>query len=404
MKVALLHSHFGGRSGGGGGVRQMTELAISLRDLGHQPTICVHDFDPENAFTGADDRIEIRGVREGAYEIPVGARQALRQIWREMPALAKAVPNDVDVINAHEFPAIHAGRIAARRLGVPLVWTRNDYTVFEFALIPEETPVPPMSLPQRAVRAIVSLPDARAARTADAIVVLDRRNRRMVRSAYRRDAEIVRSGPAAFFFDAPGRAQAREALEIPSQRFVAQGLGIMLPHRRFEDLIEAIALLGADSTIHARIVGSAHIDPGYAESLSDLADSLGVANRVELIPESVSESDLRLSYAAADAFVFPNSVQTWGLAPLEAIAAGTPAVVSRGAGVHEVLEGRPGVLIVEPLSPQEIADALLAIQTNKDHFDASSTRQWIRDELNNRRYGERMIEIFERVIAQRATS
>src|SRR6476659_4714856 len=126
MKVALLHSHFGGRSGGGGGVRQMTELALSLRDLGHEPTICVHDHDPENAFTGADDGIEIRAVNTGPYSIPVGAQQALRQIWREMPALAKIIPADVDVINAHEFPAIHAGRIAARRLKVPLVWTRND--------------------------------------------------------------------------------------------------------------------------------------------------------------------------------------------------------------------------------------------------------------------------------------
>lgn len=401
MKVALLHSHFGGRSGGGGGVRQMTELALSLKELGHEPTICVHDHDPTNTFTGADSGIEILSVNQGPYAIPVGAKQALRQIWREMPELAKVVPGDVDVINAHEFPAIHAGRIAARKLGVPLVWTRNDYTVFEFALTPEQTPVPPMSLLQRVPRALVSLPDARAARAADAIVVLDNRNKRMVRQCYRREAEIVRSGPAEYFFSPPSREQARAQLGINESDFVAQGVGIMLPHRRFEDLIKAVALTPPESNVKARIVGSDHIDPQYAASLRALVDELDVADRVTLINDSVSESDLLASYAAADVFVFPNSIQTWGLAPLEAIAAGTPAVVSRGAGVHEVLEGKAGVRIVDPFAPEQIAEALTDAARDPQSFDISETREWVRDELNNRRYGEQMAELFTRKIASK---
>lgn len=376
----------------------MTELALSLRELGHEPVICVHDHDPQNAFTGADDGVEIRSVNTGPYSVPVGAKQALRQIWREMPALAKIIPADVDVINAHEFPAIHAGRIASRKLKVPLVWTRNDYTVFEFALIPEQTPVPPMSLLQRAIRAVASLPDARAARAADKIVVLDTRNRGMVKRCYRRDAEIVRSGPAAFFYDAPARAEARTKLGIDQDAFVAQALGIMLPHRRFEDLVEAIALLPDDSPIHARIVGSSHIDPAYAQSIADLVKTRGVEDRVSLITDSISEDDLRNSYAAANAFVFPNSIQTWGLAPLEAIAAGTPAIVSRGAGVHEVLGDQSGVVLVDPFAPQEIADGLEAIRSDPARFEISETRAWVRENLNNQRYGENMAALFERVI------
>ena len=36
------------------------------------------------------------------------------------------MPSDADVVNAHDWPALRAGRIAARRLNVPLVWTRNN--------------------------------------------------------------------------------------------------------------------------------------------------------------------------------------------------------------------------------------------------------------------------------------
>jgi glycosyltransferase involved in cell wall biosynthesis len=376
----------------------MTELALSLKRLGHDPVICVHDHDPEGSFMGADDQIEIRSVRKGPYKIPVGARNALRQIWREMPELAKIVPSDVEVINAHEFPAIHAGRKAAKRLNTPLVWTRNDYTVFEFALIPGETPVAPMSIAARIPRAIVSLPDALAARAADAIVVLDTRNKRMVRQAYRRNAEIVRSGPAEYFFSPPSKQEARELLGIPLHAFVAQGVGIMLPHRRFEDLIRAISLLPAESGVIARIAGSDHIDPVYATSLRQLIDELDVGDRVTLVNRSVSENELLDSYAAADVFVFPNSIQTWGLAPLEAIAAGSPAIVSRGAGVHEVLEGRPGVQIVDPLKPDQLASALAAVAQRPEDFDAADTRKWIRSELNNDRYGESMLELFRRFV------
>ncbi|MGB0871971.1 MAG: glycosyltransferase family 4 protein [Solirubrobacterales bacterium] len=397
MKIALLHTHFGGPAGGGGGVRQMTELARNLADLGHEATVCIHDHDSEDAFTGASEGFEVRSVEQGPYAIPVGARRALKQIWLQMPRLAKIVPADVDVINAHEFPAIHAGRIAARRLGVPLVWTRNDYTVFEFALIPDETPVEPMSILQRSLRAVVSAPDARAARAADSIVVLDQRNRRMVARCYRREAEIIRSGPAPHFYDARSKTDARARLGIPEDDFVVLGVGILMPMRRFDDLIDAVASLGPRSNAKTRIIGSDHIDPTYADHLDQRIAGLGLADRVTLIRGAVSEDQLSDSYAAADLFVFPNSKQTWGLAPLEAIAARTPVVVSRGAGVHEVLEGRAGVQLVDALAPDQLAEAIIRVESDPASFEVESTRDWVRENLNNRTYAENMLELFERV-------
>ena len=119
------------------------------------------------------------------------------------------------------------------------------------------------------------------------------------------------------------------------------------------------------------------------------------ADRVELIQTAVSDADLVAHFAAADAFVFANQRQTWGLAPLEAIAAGTAVVVSRGAGVHEVLDGHQGVQLVDPQSPQQIAGALQRIKDDPAAYDVSETRAWTRKQFSAEAYARRMLELFE---------
>jgi D-inositol-3-phosphate glycosyltransferase len=402
MKIALVHDHVGGQAGGGGGVRQMLELALALRTLGHEAIIACHDFIPGTEYGNASREVEVRCVREGVVE-PFTRRMAeMRRLWIGMPKVARLVPADVDIVNAHETLALRAGRIAAARTGAPLVWTRNDETVYERAVIPDETIFGSRSLPARLVRSLAGVSYRRDARRAQAIVVLDSRNARMVERAYGRKASIVRSGPAERFFSPPERGQARRRLGVSNEVFLAVGVGILYPHRRFEDLIEAIALLPGDADVRACIIGSDHADPAYADRLERLIDERGLRERVELRRQSVSDDYLQQAYAGADVFVFPNQRQTWGLAPLEALAAGTPAIVSSGAGVHEAIEGQAGVAVVPPAAPGAIADALLAIKSRgRDGVDR--TAAWIREEFSNLRYAERMAELY-RPAASRASS
>ena len=113
---------------------------------------------------------------------------------------------------------------------------------------------------------------------------------------------------------------------------------------------------------------------------------------------NVTDDELKDAYTAADVFVFPNQRQTWGLAPLEALACGTPVILSRGAGVHDALEGRPGVMSVPAEAPDAIASALLATIDDHDRRKAvAETRGWIQRELSSEAYARRMTAIYERV-------
>lgn len=403
MKVALLHTHFGGPAGGGGGARQMTELAFSLMDAGHEVVVVCHDHDTSEEFAGVSESgLEVISVRKGEINKAIGPLNALHQMYVEMRRVAKLVPDDVDVINAHATPAIHAGRLAKKRLGVPLVWTRNDYTVFEFALMPEEAPVPPMNLIQRGLRMAVSFGDLLDARASDAIAVLDGRNARMVKRGYRRDAVVIRSGPAAHFFTAPTRAEARKTLNIPGDVFFALGFGVIYEYRRFEDMVEAIAMIDGMPQLYARIVGSAHMHPAYAEKIQNLIDERGLGQTIEMDLRSLSEEELRTLYAAADVYVYPNNLQTWGLSVLESIICGTPVIVSRGAGVHEVLGEQPAAILVDSLDPPAIRDAIVRIAENPASVDTTSSREWIRENLSNKAYGAEMVALFSELIERRS--
>lgn len=393
MKIALLHERVGGRAGGGGGVRQMLELGVNLQELGHDVVVCAHDVDRETVYEGPARQLEVLGVNEG--EGVAGSNKAMLQLLAKgMRSVARLVPDDVDVINAHEWPGLRAGVAASRRLGKPLVWTRNDESFFERAAVPADAQYP-ASGPRRAALAGLGLLDLADARHAREIVVLDRRNARMVQGAYRRPARVIQSGPAPSFYSAPSREEARQALGIAPDRFVVLAFAIFFPHRRFEDVVEAAALLrGEIPNLEVRVVGSDHADSGYADRVEQLVGERDLGDVVDVRRTGVGEEELRNLYAAASAYVFPNVKQTWGLAPLEALACRTPVVVSRGAGVHDVIEGRGGVQIVDERRPDQIADALRTVAGGGAQDGLGETREYVRAELNNRRYAERNAELF----------
>jgi glycosyltransferase involved in cell wall biosynthesis len=398
MHIALVNHHVGGEAGGGGGVRLMLELGTGLAGRGHRVTVACHDFLPSSQFSYASDQLEIRSVRRGTFELPAGNGALARRFWLDMPKVARLVPPDANVVNAHDWLALRPGRIAAGRLSVPLVWTRNNESLWERAIVPQQTITgerPPL---RRAVQAVLTWPDLLDARRASAIAVLSAQQVEMVHRSYRKDALVVPVGPPAHFFDPPDRAAARARLGISDDVFLVVGSGTLVEHRRFEDLVEAMSLLADDPSIHALIAGSDHEDPAYADQLAMQITARDLAARVTLPRRSLSDAELKDTYAAADVFVILSERYAWGLAPLEAIASGTPVILTPGAGVYDVLAGRPGVQVVPAQDPRATADAIRRWRSGDGRQGLESTRAWLREEFAFDNYVARMEQIYADVV------
>jgi len=150
------------------------------------------------------------------------------------------------------------------------------------------------------------------------------------------------------------------------KEFVVLFQGIPIPRRRLEDLVSAISMMeGKESeAVHLYIGGSLDIDHDYVRLLTRMVERLSLNSRVTFLG-SLTEEELAFMYKRCDAFVFPCDNQTWGLAPLEALLFGKPAIVSTGAGVAEVLNDDLAIL-VPPRNPQALRDSISMLIKDED--------------------------------------
>lgn len=131
------------------------------------------------------------------------------------------------------------------------------------------------------------------------------------------------------------------------------GLGTIEPRKNLERLIEAFGRLVAAGEPHAlALVGG----QGWLYGpIYERVQALGLADRVHFLG-FVPDADLPPLYSAAEAFAFPSLYEGFGLPPLEALACGTPTVVSNVSSLPEVVGD--AALQVAPTDVDALAAAL----------------------------------------------
>ncbi len=89
-----------------------------------------------------------------------------------------------------------------------------------------------------------------------------------------------------------------------------------------------------------------------------IIEQLGLQERVHLIGQ-VDEADKPALYSTATALIFPSRYEGFGLPPLEAMACGTPVIISNRSSLPEVV-GAGGVCL-DTDDPDELAQAMARI-------------------------------------------
>jgi glycosyltransferase involved in cell wall biosynthesis len=84
--------------------------------------------------------------------------------------------------------------------------------------------------------------------------------------------------------------------------------------------------------------------------------------------------DLASAYASADAFLFPSTTDTLGLAMLEALASGLPVVAARGGASHEIVSDEENGLLYEANSTPSLVSAVRRLFSDEG-FRAGLARQ-----------------------------
>jgi glycosyltransferase involved in cell wall biosynthesis len=133
-----------------------------------------------------------------------------------------------------------------------------------------------------------------------------------------------------------------------------------MPHKNLGVLIEAYGII-AHSTTCNLVIGGAK-DPRYFPALWAKAAALGLEGRVTFL-DYVSSTELPALYANAALGVWPSLYEGFGLPPLEAMACGTPVVVSHAGSLSEVVGD--AAILVDPHDARSVADAMMRLLTNE---------------------------------------
>jgi glycosyltransferase involved in cell wall biosynthesis len=112
------------------------------------------------------------------------------------------------------------------------------------------------------------------------------------------------------------------------------------PKKQLEQLLTALARVPGDWIL--QIAGEG--EPAYLAALKRLADQLGIASRCQWLGFLAGEAKWQ-ALVAADWFVLPSASENFGIAAIEALAAGLPVILSPEVAVAELLWSSGAALI-----------------------------------------------------------
>lgn len=286
-----------------------------------------------------------------------------------------AVPRLVRVIRAGGFDLVHThlyracvyGRIAARLAGVPAV------VATEHSLGDSQIEGRPLSA---GTRALYRVTERMGAGTAAVSATVAQRLRDWGVAEDR--IRLVPNGiePARFRHDPAVRAAVRERLGLSPADYAVAGVGRLVPAKRFDLLVRAAA---ANPGTFLLLAGTGP----ERGNLLRLAADLGAADRVAVMSSEDGGPDVPGVLAAADLFVSPSPEEAFGLAVVEALAAGLPVLYAACPAIEDLppcdapgasrVGGDPGKLAAAIGRQRRAGPVRLAVPAAVEHYHIAHT-------------------------------
>ncbi len=171
---------------------------------------------------------------------------------------------------------------------------------------------------------------------------------------------VIRNGVDLRRFQMERRGEARLRLDVPPGVLVVGTAGRLAEVKDHITLLNALRLVETSGVpLLAVIAGEGPL----RAALEARIVSLGLQNRVRLLGH---RPDIEIVLAALDIFVLSSQSEGLPMAVLEAMASGLPVISTRVGGVDEIIEdGRTG-LLVEPRSPEALANAIGLLAGDRD--------------------------------------
>lgn len=378
-----------GRPDTGGQVVYVLELSRTLARLGYEVDILTRQFDGS-----AEEEPVAPGVR--ILRIPCGGPDFIEKerLSKFIPELAEGVITfarrrrlDYRWVNSHYWDAGLAGEILAGIWRVPHIHTPHSLGAWKR----DQMSGDPADLERQYNFAERIASERRIMHDCQVALATSREQLRILRSddycVPREKLAVIPPGydDLRFF---PVSAASREAMRRQRgfDRPTILALGRIAANKGYDLLIEAMATVVSrcnDAQLLLAIGGTSPSadESEYVDQLCCQARSLGIADHVRFAGY-VPDDELANLYRAADIFALSSRYEPFGMTAVEAMACGTPTVVTTEGGLCEELVWGRDALSADPRDPEALGHTLLQILQNRrlqrqlSRHGAEQVRKW----------------------------
>jgi glycosyltransferase involved in cell wall biosynthesis len=158
---------------------------------------------------------------------------------------------------------------------------------------------------------------------------------------------ILRRNGVEFPAAMPPRGEFRDSLQIPADAKVLLFLGRLSSKKSPDLLLKAFADVCNRQTAlreSLHLVFAGPDEAGMSAKLGDSATQLGLQTRVHVGP-ALSGDAKWSAYRDADIFVLPSQNENFGNTAAEAVAAGTPVILTDQCGIAPLLGGKAAIVV-----------------------------------------------------------
>ncbi|WP_346331438.1 glycosyltransferase [Prosthecobacter sp. SYSU 5D2] len=353
----------------GGQVVFVIELSKQLARLGYKVDIWTRRFDNQPETEMVDENVTILRVPCGSNEF-IPKEQLYKNIpeWVENALrLIKKQNLSYYFINSHYWDAGLAGQSLSNALNIPHLHTPHSLGSWKKSQMEDAAPEDTEKLEDQFNFTARVRHEQRLFQECDMVIATTPPQSDLIASDYGVAPAKIRMIPPGYddnrFFPVSEASRQGIRTEMNYHGPVIASIGRLARNKGFDLLIRAFAIV-ATRIPEAKLrlaVSMQSSDPGDSRMLEELQELVvehNLQNKV-LITDSLPDEQMADYYRAADVFALSSRYEPFGMTAIEALASGTPTVVTTRGGLYRALDFGVHALYTDTEDIEEFGICLL---------------------------------------------